>query len=70
MKVLQMTLPNVLMSPLEILELVKAADCYPKCFNCKLNPINDVGDCSIFRNKFFKVKIIEILVKREKILIF
>ena len=29
MKVLQMTLPNVLMSPLEILELVKAADCYP-----------------------------------------
>ena len=24
-----MTLPNVLMSPLEILELVKAADCYP-----------------------------------------
>ena len=29
MKVLQMTLPNVLMSPLEILELVKVADCYP-----------------------------------------
>ena len=29
MKVLQMTLPNVLMSPLEILELVKAANCYP-----------------------------------------
>ena len=29
MKVLQMTLPNVLMSPLEILELVKAVDCYP-----------------------------------------
>ena len=28
MKVLQMTLPNVLMSPLEILELVKVADCY------------------------------------------
>ena len=24
-----MTLPNVLMSPLEILELVKVADCYP-----------------------------------------
>ena len=29
MKVLQMTLPNVLMSPLEILELVKVADYYP-----------------------------------------
>ena len=29
MKVLQMTLPNVLMSPLEILELVKVSDCYP-----------------------------------------
>ena len=29
MKVLQMTLPNVLMSPLEILKLVKVADCYP-----------------------------------------
>ena len=29
MKVLQMTLPNVLMSPLEILELVKVANCYP-----------------------------------------
>ena len=29
MKVLQMTLPNVLMSPLEILEFVKVADCYP-----------------------------------------
>ena len=29
MKMLQMTLPNVLMSPLEILELVKVADCYP-----------------------------------------
>ena len=29
MKVLQMTLPNVLISPLEILELVKVADCYP-----------------------------------------
>ena len=29
MKVLQMTLPNVLMSPLEILELVKVTDCYP-----------------------------------------
>ena len=28
-KVLQMTLANVLMSPLEILELVKVADCYP-----------------------------------------
>ena len=28
MKVLQMTFPNVLMSPLEILELVKAVDCY------------------------------------------
>ena len=29
MKVLQMTFPNVLMSPLEILELVKVVDCYP-----------------------------------------
>ena len=29
MKVLQMTFPNVLMSPLEILELVKVANCYP-----------------------------------------
>ena len=29
MKVLQMTLPNVLMSPLEIIELVKVAYCYP-----------------------------------------
>ena len=29
MKVLQMILSNVLMSPLEILELVKVADCYP-----------------------------------------
>ena len=29
MKVLQITLPNVLMSPLENLELVKVADCYP-----------------------------------------
>ena len=28
MKVLQMTFPNVLMLPLEIPELVKAADCY------------------------------------------
>ena len=28
MKVLQMTLPNVLMSSLEILQLVIAADCY------------------------------------------
>ena len=28
MKVLQMTLSNVLMSPLEILELVKATNCY------------------------------------------
>ena len=29
MKVLQMTLRNVFMSSLEILELVKVADCYP-----------------------------------------
>ena len=29
MKVLQMILPNVLMSPFEILELVKVAYCYP-----------------------------------------
>ena len=28
MKVLQMILQNMLMSPLEILELVKAVDCY------------------------------------------
>ena len=29
MKVLQMTFPNVLRSPLESLELVKATNCYP-----------------------------------------
>ena len=34
-----------------------------KCFNCIPNPINDVGDCSIRRKKFFEVKIIEILLE-------
>ena len=28
-------------------------------------PINDVGDCSIRRKKFFKVKIIEILLEKN-----
>ena len=28
-------------------------------------PINDVGDCSIRKKKFFKVKIIEILLEKN-----
>ena len=31
--------------------------------NCIPNPINNAGDCSIRRKKFFKVKIIEILLE-------
>ena len=30
-----------------------------KCFNYIPNPINDAGDCSIRRKKFFKVKLLK-----------
>ena len=34
-----------------------------KCFNCLPNYINNASECSIRRKKFFKVKIIEILLE-------
>ena len=63
MKVLQMTLPNALISTLEILEFVKATDCYSNVSNCLANPISNADECSICQKKFFKVKIIEILLE-------
>ena len=63
MKALQIYLPNVLMSTLEILEFVKTENCYQNVSNCLSNPINDIGNCSICQKKIFKVKIIEILLK-------
>ena len=58
-----MTLPNILMSALEIIEFVKTIDYYPNVSNFLSNLINVVDDCSICTKKFFKIKIIEILLK-------
>ena len=63
MKVLRMTLPNVLMSPLEILELVKATDCYQNVSIVYRILLTIPMIVASAKNKFFKVKIIEILLE-------
>ena len=63
MKVLQMTLPNVLMLVFEILEFVKAVGCYPNvsiAYGILLTMSMTIASTE---KSFFKVKIIEILLE-------
>ena len=54
---LQVTLPNSLMSVFEILKFVIAADCF-KYFDCLSNPLNCTCGCSFNLEKFLKTKIV------------
>ena len=59
MKVLPMTLPNVLMSPLEILKLVKAANCYQNVsisYRILLTMLMAVASAEISFSKFKLLK--------------
>ena len=61
MKVLQMTLPNVLMLAFQILEFVKVAGCYPNVSIAYRILLTMSMTVASTERSFFKVKIIEVI---------
>lgn len=59
-KVLQMTLPDALMSTIEILKFVNVTNCYTTVYIAYLIFFNDIiaCDCSVYK-EVFKIEIIE-----------